>query len=327
MERLASVAIFTSLEPRRTPLRRVDGATAVRAAEIELGADSSLEDAAVAILSSALNQFEANIPALAQSGDPECVHQMRVGLRRLRAAIGLLRGALDGPALTDARERAKAIAATLGAARDLDVFRDMLDNGPRDAMLDEPSYYALLDAVELNRAGAYRAIRETLRAPQTERFVAELRAAIEARAWRAAAGMREPGSAKAFAARALTNLRKRALKKCRGLATSTPEARHEARIVLKKARYGAEFFHSLFAHSALARGFSRALARLQDGLGAFNDMEMANAQLDRIDREFGGRAMRASGFVRGWYASAAREAGAHGAESEKRLKKLAPFWG
>lgn len=328
MERSAKASIFMSLDARRASLRVIGGGpAAVRAAEIKLAPDASLEEAAVLILSSALDQFEANIPALVLSGDPEGVHQLRVALRRLRAAIGLMRGAVFGEALTHARERAKAIASALGAARDLDVFRDMLDNGPREALIEEPSYFALLDAVELHRAGAYRAARSLLQAQETERFTGELRALIESRAWSAAEGMREPGSAKVFAARALTKLRKRALKKSRGLATLTPEARHEARIALKKARYGAEFFHSLFAHRSRARKFSRALAELQDGLGAFNDMEMANAVLDRVDREFGGRTLRAAGFVRGWFASTAREAGAHGEESEKRLKALKPFWG
>ena len=327
MERLAKAIIFRSLDAPRAPLRLVGAASAVRAEDIALSSDSSLQDAAGVILSSALAHFEANIPALMQSGDPESVHQMRVALRRLRAAIGLMRDVVSGEALTLARERAKTIASALGAARDLDVFRDMLDNGPREALIEEPSYYALVDAVELHRAGAYRAARTLLSSSETERFVKELRGAIETRALSTTEEMRGLGSAKVFAAQALTKLRKRALKKSRGLATLTPEARHEARIALKKARYGAEFFHSLFAHRSRARKFSRALAELQDGLGAFNDMEMANAALDRIDCEFGGRTMRAAGFVRGWFAFAAREAGAHGEESEKRLKELKPFWG
>lgn len=327
MESLAGVGIFTSLDQRRAPLRLVGGgATAVRAAEIELSSGLSLEEAATTILFSGLDQFEANIPALMTSGAPESVHQMRVGLRRLRAATGLLRPAITGDALVTARERAKLIAGVLGSARDWDVFREMLDAGPREALADEPSYYALLDAVELRRAGAYREARALLESERTESFISDLREAIETKSWRVEPGMREAGSAKRFAARALTRLRKRALKKSRGLATLTPEERHQARIALKKARYGAEFFQSLFDHRARARRFSRALAELQDGLGGFNDMEMSNKLLDRIDREHGGRTMRASGFVRGWFAHAAREASEHGEESEKRLKELKPFW-
>lgn len=327
MESLASDCIFSGLNAPRASLRLVAaGAGAVRGDDIELSSYASLEDAAVIILSSSLDHFEANIPALMQRGDPESVHQMRVALRRLRAAIGLLRGALDGPALTDAREHAKEIATTLGAARNWDVFRDMLDSGPCAALVDEPSLYALVDAVELRRSSGYREARALLDSPEVKQFPVDFRATITARAWSAAPEMREAGSARGFAAHSLTRLRKRALRKSRGLETLTPEARHEARIALKKARYGAEFFQSLFAHQSRAGEFLRGLAKMQDGLGAFNDMEMVNNLLDRIDREHGGRTMRASGFVRGWFASAAREAGAHGRNSEQRLKEMKPFW-
>lgn len=302
-------------------------AAPVRARPVELSPRDSVEDAAARIFSSALDQFEANAAAFRAQEAPETIHQMRVALRRLRAAIGLFRDALSGPALEAARERAKTIAGVLGAARDWDVFREMLDDGPRAAMVEDASLSALLDAVELRRARSYRGARETLDAPPTLQFVAEFRAAMELRDWTPAPGAREEGSAPAFAQEALTRLRKRVLKRSRGLADLSPEARHEARIALKKARYGAEFFQSLFAHRGAARKFSRALAELQDGLGAFNDMETVTPLLDGVDSNSRGKAaMRASGFVRGWFAHAARAGVEHARESEKRLKELEPFW-
>lgn len=302
------------------------GPGAVRAAPIRLRARDSLEDAAATILSAALGQFEANLPALRLSGDAEGVHQMRVALRRLRAAVALLRPALRGPALETAAARAKDIAGALGGARDWDVFRDMIEAGPRQAMGDEPSFYALLDAAEARRAQAYRRLRGVIDAPGAARFSAELRAAIAARDWIAAPDMRAPGSARVFAVRALTRLRKRALRRARGLADLTIAERHAARIALKKARYGAEFFESLFERRARVRRFARVYSTLQDELGAFNDMEMAERLLDEIDHDHGGRAMRACGFVRGWFAQAAQGGVAHARRSEKRLWRLAPFW-
>jgi len=50
----------------------------------------------------------------------------------------------------------------------------------------------------------------------------------------------------------------------------SPERRHEARIALKKARYGAEFFESLFSGKD-ARAYLRDLAMIQDQLGDEND--------------------------------------------------------
>lgn len=310
-------------------LRRVDPpapSKARKAKPVALLKGDSVEDAAVCVFSASLDHFEANFPAFRASDDAEAVHQMRVALRRLRAAIGLFREALSGPALEAARERAKTLAGVLGGARDWDVFREMIADGPGAALADEPGFYALLDAVELRRATAYRAAREALDDSQTKSFVEDLRKAVARRDWTAAEGARDAGSARGFAAKALTRLRKRVLKRASGLAKLSPEERHAARIALKKARYGAEFFESLFSHVEDAADYSAALAELQDGLGAFNDMEMANALLDEIDAE-GSAALRASGFVRGWFAHAAQAGAAHARKSEKRLKRLRPFWG
>ena len=122
--------------------------------------------------------------------------------------------------------------------------------------------------MELRRTQAYREAQEALTAPQTAQFVEELRLAIAQRDWRVEENMRGEGSARDFASRALTRLRKRLLKKSRDLATLSPEARHQARIALKKARYGAEFFHSLYSDSdqKTARAFLRALSEMQDGM-------------------------------------------------------------
>lgn len=328
MKRSANSASSPAARKARTRLRLVASAAPipVKAREISLARADTLEDAAARIFSAALEHFLANVPLMIASSAPEGVHQMRVALRRLRAAIGVMRPALTGSALETSRERAKTIADVLGAARNWDVFGDMLNAGPREALGNDPSFYALLDAVELRRAQAYREAHVALTAPQTAQFIEELRLAIAQRDWRIEENMRAEGSARDFASRALTRLRKRLLKKSRGLATLSPEARHQARIALKKMRYGAEFFHSLYADRKTARAFLRALSEMQDGMGAFNDIAIASSLLDQIDADGGGAATRASGFVRGWFAHAARESAAHAEKSEKRLKELEPFW-
>ncbi|QGM97107.1 CHAD domain-containing protein [Methylocystis parvus] len=300
-------------------------APAQKAGPVKLLASDSTEDAAVCVFLAALDHFEANLDAFRHSQAPESVHQMRVALRRLRAAIGLFKKALSGPSIDAGRARAKEIASVLGRARNWDVFHDMLQGAPSDALAREASYHVLLDALEFNRSKAYRSARETLADAGTSAFLADFRKAVAERDWTAAPGMTDEGSARPFAREALTKLRKRVLKKSKGLAARAPEERHQLRIALKKARYGAEFFESLFSHVEDAEDFSLALAKMQDGLGVYNDMEMANALLDEIDAH-GEASLRASGFVRGWFAHAALAGAAHAKKSEKRLKGLTPFW-
>jgi CHAD domain-containing protein len=95
----------------------------------------------------------------------------------------------------------------------------------------------------------------------------------------------------------LERLRKRALKRGRGLLQQPPEERHEVRIVLKNIRYTAEFFSSFFAG---VRPYIRAVAKLQDGLGAFNDAASATHHLRDVEAAAGPQAAKAAGVVLGW---------------------------
>jgi CHAD domain-containing protein len=292
---------------------------------LQLAADVSLAAAAAQILGSCLEHFVSNWPALRESDAPESVHQMRVALRRLRACVGLLRPALRRNALDHAALRAKTIAATLGEARDLDVFRDNLVTRLRKPLEGEASFYALLDAVELRRLRAYEQARATIADPATRQFVSELRA--ELASMPGAGESAAPSSARKFAESALQRLHKRAQRKCAGLSELSPDARHNARIALKKARYGAEFFASLFDKRGRARAYSRDLGALQDSLGADNDLETATHLLKRIEAEDGAeRVAHAAAFVRDLRARAQKRIAARARSDEATLRKMKVFW-
>jgi len=298
--------------------------TAIRAAPVQLSADDSIETAAMQIFRAALDHFVANRTIFAQRETVESIHQMRVALRRLRAAIGLFRAALTGPVLSTAAARAKSLASALGEARDGDVFLELLAASP-GATQDAPDLAMLIAAAQRRRDAGYCAARETLHDATTNRFEDDLRRLIADRAWSATPGADEAGSARHFAQDALARLHKRARRKSRDLALQTPQARHDARIALKKLRYAAEFFESLFGRQHRTRAFIRALAALQDGLGGFNDLAAANRQIDLLHANDGSLAL-AAGFVRGWFAHAACASGDQAQESEKRLRGLKPFW-
>lgn len=314
-----------------------DAIGAVKARRAPLDPQASLDDAIVAMLGSCLDHFLANWPALVHSPRPEeAIHQMRVALRRLRAGVGLLRRGVVGEGLEAAGARAKAIAATLGEARNLDVLKEMLADGPLAQSSPEPSFFALLDAVECRRAERHAAAQRLVLAPETTQFVLDLRATLAARDWTARAAEpggggpcvppldpRAPGSARAFAARSLDRLHRKAMKKSRGLATLAPAQRHQARIAFKKARYAAEFFETLFHASARARKYLRRTAALQDRLGAANDMAVAADLLREIGEDRKAVAP-ASAFAVGWCAHAGDATDWR--KAEKALKKLEPFW-
>jgi triphosphatase len=304
----------------------------VKSRPIEIKKDASLDEAIALTLSSCLEHFIANQPSSGQLGAIEQVHQMRVALRRLRAAVGLFRRAIQSAELEIAAERAKTIAARLGAARDLDVFGQNMETGAFAKFRGEPSFYALLDAVECRRRGAYDDVRTLLEAPQTSQFVTELRSALLRRAWTPASALdnhvatSKPGTARVFAANALERLHHRALKRTKRLASRPEHEQHLARIALKKVRYAGEFFQSLFDDKKGARAYLRVAAKSQDELGVYNDMAVATKLLQDIGRSNGANTAYAAGFVRGWLAHAQAAVAEGAGKIQKAVHKLKPFW-
>jgi triphosphatase len=296
-----------------------------------LDPEISLDDALASIICAALDHFVANCPALRIGADAECVHQMRVALRRLRACLSFARRRFPGaPALEAGAARARALANALGEARDWDVFCENLDQGPRQRLAHEPSFYALLDAMELRRAAAYDNARALIAAPATRQFALDLRQAAARHAWREQApadapSSDAPGSAKAFATRTLERLHRRAVKKCEDLAALPPEGRHAARISLKKARYAAEFFQSLFDERAAAKKYLRTIAKIQDSLGADNDLAIG-ARLIRRAAGDDPKTAFAAGFLRGWQEQAGEAQRRRNRKNERLARRLEPFW-
>ncbi len=299
----------------------------VKAKSLPLDADVTLDEAISRILSNCLAHFSANAPVLRKTGDPEAVHQLRVSLRRLRAFLGLLKHAVPTLDLTEVTAHAKAVARSLGEARDWDVFREGLEKGPRGFLTDEPAFFALLDAVELRRHHAREAARAVLAEPTTEQLLRGLRRLITRRPWREHDKRTQAkGSARAFATKALDRLHRRAMKRCSGIASLPPEARHNARIALKKTRYAAEFFESLFDAKS-ARAYLRDLSAIQDRLGEDNDRTTAARLLHEITQTDSAQdTMRAVCFLRGWSSHAHHQSGGPAAQMQRRLRKLKPFW-
>ena len=99
---------------------------------------------------------------------PVSVHQTRVALRKMRAAIGLFRAAVDGPAVRSLNHEAKWLAAECGPARDLHVFlTETVDGVPpeikRIAGRLEATYLQRARAARSRPAGRPRRAREPAR--------------------------------------------------------------------------------------------------------------------------------------------------------------------
>jgi inorganic triphosphatase YgiF len=227
----------------------------------------------------------ANQAAAEDGRDPEGVHQMRVGLRRLRSALSLLRPIAPSPTLEVLRADAEWAASCLDDARGWDVFlAETLPEAAAGCAGD--GWDRLKDAAEALRAQAYAKVRETLSAERHTRFHLTLGAWIERRAWQADGGVgsqaRFVEATGSFAARALSERHRKVLKRGKHFRSLTPEARHQLRLAVKKLRYAADFFLTALGHPRIAKRYLHRLGELQDQLGRYNDMAVTSHLLEQL---------------------------------------------
>jgi len=90
----------------------------VKTSPLRFPPNAMLDDAVAVVLASTLNHFVLNWAALREGDHPESIHQMRVALRRLRAALAMFKRALPCAEFDVFRAEAKRIATALGPARE-----------------------------------------------------------------------------------------------------------------------------------------------------------------------------------------------------------------
>jgi triphosphatase len=294
---------------------------ATKAEGVELAENSSVDNALEVVFAACLKHWTAN-EAVSLSGlDPEGVHEMRVALRRMRAALTDFRAMIPAAQLAWLKCETKWLLTSLAMARDWDVFLSELlapieAVRPRDAGLAKLRMDAEAER-EKGHAGARRAIRS----PRYSAFLARMRRWLSDKSWR----QRSNGTRKSLdepaaklAGRLLTKRHKAVVKLGRDFKKLSPPERHQLRIALKKLRYTAEFFRSLYQKKR-ERAYFHALAQLQNSLGHMNDIVVADHLLERLsaarpDQGTSDHLSIGASIVTGWYA--------HGAASSEHQAEV-----
>jgi inorganic triphosphatase YgiF len=110
----------SSKAERGYSLCRQTGTVPVKAQPLQLAPDDSTTDALQAILNNCLDQIQKNESAVIDSDNVEALHQMRVGVRRLRSTLKLFESAAPCPPAL--QQDIDWLGAELGAARDMEVL-------------------------------------------------------------------------------------------------------------------------------------------------------------------------------------------------------------
>jgi triphosphatase len=200
-----------------------------------------------AVQRASLERIETNRVAFLRSGNPDNLHQLRVGLRRLRSALRAFEAILPQKKAKRLARDARRAMRKLAAARDWDVFVAWLEQA-------HPRSEALMPA---------------------RRMQHEARLAAQDAAGELSLEPLRPKARDLPVALVLEGLERKTRKQARRMDWADPAERHELRIRVKRLRYASEFF-----------GHRRAaLERLQGVLGELNDVEVARELLRGIDAD------------------------------------------
>ena len=309
----------------------------VFAADIVLAPDLSAGAAFKVIGFSCLQHLAGNRDAVGRE-DAEGIHQMRVGLRRLRAAMSIFKSVIDGPECQKVKRELKWLMGELDAARDLDVLiKGGL--GPLHNSRQGKADIALLEG-ELKEKREKEFTRAKI-AAESSRY---RKAILDTALWIADGDWsrttdplmtaRRDREAADFAAEELSRRVKKIAKRVKRLDDLRLRQQHKLRIAIKKMRYACQFFASLFdggkAVKARAR-LERRLKTLQSALGRLNDIRVH----ERLAGEYAKPKRRvkkkpqkafAMGLLAGKDEGNVASLMAQARDAGKRFAKQSPFW-
>ena len=281
------------------------GLGAQRAEPITLKGALCPREAFSVIAHSTMRQITANADPV-RTMQSEGVHQMRVGLRRLRAAISLFKDVLPRASTARIKAELKWLTNELAPAREIDVFLKESIQPVADQGVPKRGLHAIQRRFAGRRAEAFDRARNAVASARYRRMLIDVLQWIEA-------GRPHTGddrSIAAYAADVLDRRIRKARKQGRQLAELDPRQRHKLRIRIKKIRYAVDFFESLYRgrdRNELA-SLSGVLKRIQSALGSLNDF-MAHRELATQAALTAPPAnRRAQAFVSGFIAGEEREA-------------------
>lgn len=264
-------------------------------AHLRLRPEDALSVAARKIVGQHTVKMRANVQGTLHDLDPECLHDLRVAVRRLRSALRLLAEVMGRRRCDSLRAELGWIGRILGAVRDLDVF--ILNLQAQAARLAEARSVVELLVAELRRRRepAHDALAAALASHRFTALLGRLDALTASPAPRRPRGVgRRPVVEVAPAL--MQRAQKRVLKLGRTIRADSPAADlHRLRILFKRLRYTCEFFREAFCDPTSGTDgladYIRTTVQFQDCLGEHQDAVVALARIQELARAMAQKGM------------------------------------
>lgn len=298
---------------------------AVRAQLPELEKNQPIAVALRSLIAACLLHVQANVPGALQKSDEEYLHQVRVGLRRLRVALAMAETYKPDAALAALHRQVADLCAELGRTREWDVFVTETLMPMRAKLPDHAGLQDLVRASERMRKQHHARMQASLASQDFQRLMLRVGYWMQGSYWHESP-VESGASLAAFAAHLLEKrsrqVKRRGRQMTQGDAAESEKLMHALRISCKKLRYSAEMFGPLFGTGKTSR-YLAGLTRLQDIMGILNDIGIAYRLLDELHTE---KRRETQALVHGWLQHGRAEQMAELKTAWKRFAGQGAFW-
>jgi CHAD domain-containing protein len=301
----------------------------LKASAPRLNLGQSSNEALPAIFRVATEQILHNWAVVLNSDDADGVHEMRIGLRRLRSALRVLRPVADDEELRAFNLVARDLARLIGEIRDADVLALEIVAPVAAKCQNDPSLASLKDVLDNKRAFIREKVRGELKSEKWSTLKLEFARLPEdiERIVRETTGKTRSKPVGALTKKALRKLWRSVAASGDRIDTLSVAERHQMRKDVKTLRYASELLGPLYRAKDVTQ-FTKKLQRLQDAFGYLNDVALADTlkQVHAPGFEDDPDLQRAVGFVIGWHTARAEHAVKDARAGWKRLAKSPQFW-
>jgi triphosphatase len=277
----------------------------------------SIASALQSLIGACLAHVQSNVPGALLRLDEEYLHQVRVGLRRLRVALSITQRYRADDELAALREQVSELCVELGRSREWDVFvtqtlAPICTRLPEHAGLRE-----VLALSERARKKQHTGMESSLASSAFQRMLLRFGAWMQDEQWG-----EDEAKLVQFASQALEKRSNQVFKHGTELVGENAAQLHALRIACKKLRYSVEMFGSLFNDSK-TKEYVAVLTELQDILGILNDIAVAHRLLNELDNAARHDTLA---LIRGWMEHDYAERVAEFGKAWKQFAGQKKFW-
>lgn len=281
-----------------------------------LDAAQGVAGALQSLIASCLAHVQSNVPGALLKLDAEYLHQVRVGLRRLRVVLAIAQRHQQDDELGALRAEVAKLCNELGRSRDWDVLVTQTLAPICTRLPEHEGLREILAVSERARSGQHAGMESSLASPDFQRLLLRFGAWLHDSQWGVADTTLEQ-----FASRMLEKRSRQVHGLGRELAGKDALQLHELRIACKKLRYATEMFGSLYGKAG--KSYMAALAELQDILGKLNDIAVAHRLLNELDNTARHDTLA---LIRGWMEHDYAERVAEFGKAWKSFAAQKGFW-